>query len=252
MQIEICCYSLTDCHTAEQAGADRIELCGGLSDGGLTPSAGLLRLVKEHVKIPVWVMIRPRGGDFVYDDAEVAVMEADIDLARQLGADGLVLGCLQPDGSVDEALTRRLIDRGQGLPVTFHRAFDVCRDPLSALEAIIRTGAVRILTSGQQPNAPAGAALLQTLAQQAAGRIQIMAGAGVNAQNAEQLAQTGVDALHLSGQQTTPSPMQYRSEVVRMASAVQGEYDRHGASLPKIRPVVELVRAYTDGASATR
>lgn len=238
MQIEVCCYSLADCFAAQQAEANRIELCGGLSDGGLTPSAGLIQLVKQQISLPVYVMIRPRGGDFVYDESEVAVMHADIQLAKEAGVDGLVLGCLNPDGTVNEQLTRQLVDIASPLPVTFHRAFDLTRDPFEALEAVIRTGAVRILTSGQQPSADLGANLFRTLAKQAAGQIEIMAGAGVNAQNAQMLAETGIDALHLSGQQTTHSPMQFRSPTVRMASAVQGEYDRLGTSEEKVRGVV--------------
>lgn len=238
MQIEVCCFSLSDCRAAQQAGANRIELCSGLSDGGLTPSAGLIQLVKQQISMPVWTMIRPRGGDFVYDESELAVMQADIEAMKQAGVDGLVLGCLNPNGTVDETLTRQLIQQASPLPVTFHRAFDLTRDPFEALEAIIRTGAVRILTSGQQPTAEAGADLLKALVKQASGRIEIMAGAGVNAQNAHLLAQTGVDALHMSGQQKTPSPMQFRSPTVRMASAVQGQYDRIGTSEEKIKGVL--------------
>lgn len=238
MQIEVCCYSLADCFAAQQAGANRIELCGGLSDGGLTPSAGLIQLVKQQISLPIYIMVRPRGGDFVYDESEIAVMQCDIQLAKQMGVDGLVLGCLSPDGTVDESLTRHLIDIASPLPVTFHRAFDLTRDPFEALEAIVRTGAVRILTSAQQPAAELGVHLFREFVKQVAGRIEIMAGAGVNAQNAQLLAETGVDALHLSGQQTTSSPMQFRSPTVRMASAVQGEYDRVGTSEEKVRGVV--------------
>ena len=237
IQMEVCCYSLNDCRVALQAGANRIELCGGLSDGGITPSAGLIQLVNQQIALPVWVMIRPRGGDFVYDEQEVAVMQADIEAMRQTGVAGVVLGCLNPDGTVDEHLTRQFIELASPLPVTFHRAFDLTRDPFEALEAIIRTGAVRILTSGQQPTAEAGADLLRALVKQAAGRIELMAGAGVNAQNAPLLAQTGVDALHLSGQETTESTMQFRSPRVKMASAVQGEYQRFGTSEERLRRV---------------
>jgi len=237
MQIEVCCYSLADCFAAQQVGANRIELCGGLSDGGLTPSAGLIQLVKQQISLPVYVMIRPRGGDFVYDESEVAVMQADINLAKQADVDGVVLGCLNPNGTVDEQLTRQLVDIAYPLPITFHRAFDLTRDPFEALEAIIRTGAVRILTSGQQPSADLGADLFRELVKRAACRIELMAGAGVNARNAQLLAQTGIDALHLSGQQTTPSPMQFRTPTVRMASAVQGEYDRLGTSEERLRMV---------------
>lgn len=241
MEIEICCYSLTDCQAAQRAGADRIELCGGLSEGGITPSIGLIQTVKQQISLPIFVMIRPRGGDFVYDQGEQTVMRADIEAAKQAGVDGLVLGCLHPDGSVDESATRQFIQMARPLPVTFHRAFDLTRDPVEALEGIIRTGAARVLTSGQQPTAEAGANLLRKLVKQANGRIEIMAGAGVNARNARLLAETGVEALHMSGQVRTESPMQFRSPDVRMATATLGEYERFVTSEERVRAVKQAV-----------
>ncbi|GAB2572615.1 copper homeostasis protein CutC [Spirosoma areae] len=238
MTIEVCAYSLDSCLIAQQAGASRIELCGGMADGGTTPSAGLINLVRQHLTIPFYVMIRPRGGDFLYTDSELAVMKADIALAKELGADGVVLGLLQADGTVDEHRTRELVELAEPLPVTFHRAFDMTRNPLEALEAIIRTGAVRILSSGQHQTAEAGVSVLNQLARQAAGRIELMAGAGVNAQNARQLIKAGVDALHLSGSQKRDSRMNYRQPSVSMASAVPGEYEYTEANEEKIRAVV--------------
>lgn len=239
MLIEVCAYSLQSALTAQRAGAGRIELCGGQAEGGITPSAGLIRLVKENVSIPVYVMIRPRGGDFVYDETELAVVRADIDVARSLGADGVVLGALRPDGTVDEAVTTALIEYAKPLPVTFHRAFDLTRDPHEALDAVIRCGAERILTSGQQATAEAGAPLLRSLVAQSGGRIELMAGAGVSAQNATLLAETGVQALHLSGSLRSDSPMQFRRAGVPMASAVPGEYERSEADESRIRAVFD-------------
>lgn len=236
--IEVCAYSFDSCLTAQRSGADRVELCGGMAEGGITPSAGLIRLARQHLTIRLYVMLRPRGGDFLYSDADVEVMRADIDLARSLGVDGLVLGLLNADGTVDEVRTRQLIQLAQPLPVTFHRAFDMTRDPVEALEAVIRTGAVRILTSGQQPTAEDGIPLLKQLVEQAAGRIEIMAGAGVNAQNAGPLWATGVNALHLSGSSRFDSLMQFRQPSVSMASVVPGEYERIEASEDKIKAVV--------------
>jgi copper homeostasis protein len=184
-------------------------------------------------------MIRPRGGDFLYSDMELDVMRTDIELAKSLGADGLVLGVLNADGTIDEATTKALVELAKPLPVTFHRAFDMTRDPSEALEAVIRTGAVRILTSGQRPTAEAGAEVLKQLVQQAGRRIEIMAGAGVSADNAYLLAQTGVDALHMSGSQRTESPMEHRHPLVSMASSTPSEYERHEASAEKIRRVLE-------------
>ncbi|GAB4035576.1 copper homeostasis protein CutC [Spirosoma gilvum] len=238
MLVEICAYSLTSCLTAQQAGAGRIELCGGLPEGGTTPSAGLIQLARQHLHIPFYVMIRPRGGDFLYSNHELSVMQADIQMAKTLGADGIVLGILNADGTVDEDQTRNLIELANPLPVTFHRAFDMTRDPLEALEAVIRTGAERILTSGQHPTAEQGIAILRQLTQQAAGRIEIMAGAGVNANNAKLLIEAGVDALHLSGGQKEDSHMHYRHPSVSMASAIPGEYDYIEANEEKIRAVI--------------
>jgi copper homeostasis protein len=239
MTLEVCSFSLQSCLTAQEAGASRIELCGGMAEGGTTPSAGLIKLVRQQLSIPIYVMIRPRGGDFLYSDTELAVMREDIEQAKALGADGIVLGLLNADGTVDETTTKALVDLANPLPVTFHRAFDMTRDPAEALEAVIRTGAVRILTSGQRPTAEAGADLLKQLVEQANKRIEIMAGAGVSATNAYMLVQTGVDALHMSGSQRTESPMEHRHSSVSMASATPSEYERHEASAEKIRRVLE-------------
>lgn len=238
MQIEVCCFSLNSCLVAQRAGANRIELCGGLAEGGTTPSAGLIQLVRQQITIPFYVMIRPRGGDFLYSETELAVMKADIQLAKALGADGLVFGLLNPDGTVDEGRTKQLVDLAAPLPVTFHRAFDMTRDPLEALEAIIRTGAIRILTSGQQQTAESGLSTLQQLSQAATGRIEIMAGAGVNAQNAPLFIDAGVDALHLSGSQKEDSGMIFRQPSVSMASSLPGEYENIEANEDKIRAIV--------------
>ncbi|QDK77327.1 copper homeostasis protein CutC [Spirosoma sp. KCTC 42546] len=241
MLIEVCAYSLDSCLTAQRAGAGRVELCGGLAEGGTTPSAGLIQLVRQHLTIPFYVMIRPRGGDFFYTETELAVMKADILMAKTLEADGVVLGILQPDGQVNEAQTRELVELAHPLPVTFHRAFDMTRDPIEALEAVIRTGAVRILTSGQQQTVNLGLPVLRQLAEASAGRIEIMAGAGVNAQNASQLIEAGVDALHLSGSQKEDSRMIFRQPSVSMATSIPDEYEYLEANEAKIKAVVRQV-----------
>lgn len=243
MLIEVPAFSLESCLTAQRAGAGRIELCGGLAEGGTTPSAGLIQLASQLLQIPFFVMIRPRGGDFCYSETELSVMKADIQVVRSMGAAGVVLGILQPDGTVDEARTKELIELASPLPVTFHRAFDMTRDPLEALEAVIRTGAARILTSGQQQSAGDGLSVIRQLTERAGGRIEIMAGAGVNAQNAEALIKAGVDALHLSGSIKIDSRMTYRQPSVSMASSVPGEYEYIEANEEKIQAIVRLATA---------
>ncbi len=222
MLVEVCAFSLESCLTALRAGAGRIELCGSLTEGGTTPSAGLIQLARHHLTIPLYVMIRPRGGDFIYSETELAVMQSDIQVAKSLRADGLVLGALRADGSVDEATTGELIRLAHPLPVTFHRAFDMTRDAPEALEAVIRTGAARILTSGGQPTAEAGLPTLRQLVRQAAGRIELMAGAGISTRNAGQFRTIGLSAVHLSGKATFASSMQYRRSDMQMASAGLG------------------------------
>ena len=240
MPLEVCAYSVADCEAAQRAGASRIELCGGRNEGGITPSIGLIRRSRLATTLPIRVMIRPRGGDFVYAASELAVMEADISAAHDAGADGVVLGVLLPDGRVDEKTTRRLMDLAHPLPVTFHRAFDLTRDPHEALAVLIALGIQTVLTSGQQARAAAGIELLKALVTQAAGRIEIMAGAGVNAENAYLLAETGVSYLHMSGSTTENSPMTFRREGVPMTTTAPGEYNRISTSEAAVRRVIEV------------
>ncbi|MBO0933081.1 copper homeostasis protein CutC [Fibrella aquatilis] len=241
MHLEVCAYSVADCLAAQRAGAHRIELCGGRSEGGITPSIGLIRQARAATTLPICVMIRPRGGDFVYADDELAVMEADIQVAREAGSDGFVFGALLPDGQVDAKTTRRLMQIAHPLPVTFHRAFDLTRDPREALNVLIALGIQTVLTSGQQARAEAGIPLLAALVKQAAGRIDVMAGSGVTANNARFLAATGVSYLHLSGSLTENSPMTFRRDGVPMATSIPGDYARIGTSELVVRAVVEAL-----------
>lgn len=240
--LEICCFSLESCLTAQKAGAYRVELCGGMFEGGTSPSAGLIRLARLHLSIRLYVMIRPRGGDFCYSDTEFEVMKADIETAKELGADGVVFGILTPDGRVDTARTKELVELAKPLKVTFHRAFDVSAEPLEALEAIISTGCERILTSGQKNTAIEGITLLKTLAEKAGNRIEIMAGAGVSAQNAAQLLGAGVHALHMTGKGIVNSQMQYRKADVSMASAaLTNEFEIYEADFDKCKAVIDIM-----------
>lgn len=238
MQIEVVAYSLASCIAAQEGSANRVELCASPYEGGTTPSDGLVASARKHLDIVLYVMIRPRGGDFCYDDTEFAVMQAEIESVKRTGADGIVLGILQPDGSVDVARTRQLVALAQPLGVTFHRAFDMTRDPFEALEAVIESGCERILTSGQQPTAIQGKALIQQLVAQSDGRIEIMAGSGVSAENAQQLIETGVSALHLSGKTHYESAMQFRNTHISMGGFPDvDEYQLTVTSAEKVRLV---------------
>lgn len=191
--------SIASAIAAEAGGADRVELCSGLSEGGLTPSPGLLRAVRSRVKIGVHVMIRPRSGDFIYSDDDFAIMQEDIRLAAQAGANGVVFGLLTSRGEVEIDRTRALIKLSRPMEVTFHRAFDLADDPYAALEAIIGSGADRVLTSGAEPTAMLGQARIRQLVRAAGGRIRVMVGGGVRAENAAQLLLgTGADEWHTS------------------------------------------------------
>jgi copper homeostasis protein len=216
--LEICVDSVESALAAQEGGADRVELCSALFEGGLTPSAGLLQTVREKVTIKVAAMIRPRGGDFCYTDDELAVMRRDIKVARDLGADMIVLGVLRPDGAID---TAELIAESRPLPVTFHRAFDMAADPFAALEDIIRLGAERILTSGQERSAAEGMDLIAELVKRAGDRVIIMPGGGVTERNLRKiLDHTGAREIHGSASATRDSRMTFRNSRVVMGGQV--------------------------------
>lgn len=204
--LEVCTASMQSVAAAAAGGAHRIELCSALSLDGLTPSMGMIRIVKERFpQLTLHVLIRPREGNFVYNELEVATMESDIIECRKAGADSVVVGALTSEGDIDLAAMQRLMEAADTLPVTFHRAFDVCRHPEEALEQIIALGCRRILTSGQQPTAEQGIPLLHRLNQQADGRIILMPGGGVNATNAPLiLQQTGCTEIHASASALQP------------------------------------------------
>ena len=194
---ECCCQSLEDALEAQEGGAKRIELCEKLEVGGVTPSDKLIRQVLGCVSIPVNVLVRPRGGDFVYDEEESGAIIETIELCKMLGVNGIVIGALTAEGDVDVALMRLFMDAAQPLKVTFHRAFDECRDPHRALEDIVSLGCKRLLTSGQAPSAPEGAKLIKELIDQASGRIIIMPGAGIKPGNISSLVMaTGATEYH--------------------------------------------------------
>jgi copper homeostasis protein len=197
--LEICVESVDRAVAAERGGAHRIELCADLSSGGITPSAGMMRVARANLRIPIHILIRPRAGDFLYTDREFEIMESDIDTAKQLGMDGVVLGLLDQKRRVDVERTARMVKLAHPLPVTFHRAFDLCQDLPVALEDVIRTGAARILTSGGQARAIEGLAPLATLVGAAAGRIVVMPGGGIALDDVSRvLCRTAAREIHTS------------------------------------------------------
>ena len=209
--VEVCANGVESCLAAQEGGADRVELCAGIPEGGTTPSYGEIKVARRVLTTTrLHVIIRPRGGDFLYSDLEVERMAADIAVCRDLGVDGVVFGCLKADGSLDVERNRYLMECSRGMSVTLHRAFDRTADPMQALETAIDLGFDRILTSGQQPKAIQGAALLARLQRRAAGRIILMAGSGVTEQNIRSLADTtGLHEFHFSAREPQPSAMEY-------------------------------------------
>lgn len=209
--VEVCANGVESCLAAQEGGADRVELCAGIPEGGTTPSYGEIKVARRVLTTTrLHVIIRPRGGDFLYSDLEVERMAADIAVCRDLGVDGVVFGCLKADGTIDMERNRYLMECSRGMSVTMHRAFDRAVDPEQALEDAIALGFDRILTSGQQPKAIQGEELLAALHRQAAGRIILMAGSGVTEQNIRQLREaTGLTEFHFSGREPRPSAMQY-------------------------------------------
>jgi copper homeostasis protein len=210
MLLEICAFNLPAALVAQRAGADRIELCAGPEEGGVTPSAALIRMARSQLRIPVYPIIRPREGDFLYSEEEFRVMLGDVEICKELGCDGVVIGMLLADGSVDQLRCARLVEAAYPMGVTFHRAFDRVADPFEAMEAIIRIGCERILTSGQRPVAMEGAELLFQLVREADERIVIMPGSGVRAGNiAELAAKTGAVEFHTSARVAQASAMEF-------------------------------------------
>lgn len=235
-QFEICANSVESCIAAQMGGAHRVELCAGIPEGGTTPSYGEISVAREIPDIKLHVIIRPRGGDFLYSSTEIRCMLKDIEMARKAGADGVVFGCLTAEGEVDIPVMQELMQAAEGLSVTFHRAFDVCRDPQKALEELIKLGCNRILTSGQQSTAEAGIPLLKELNKQAAGRIILLAGCGVNEKNIAHIAsETGIREFHFSARERITSGMQYKNESVSMGGTVHiNEYEREVTTMEKV------------------
>lgn len=239
-QFEVCANSVESCLAAQEGGADRVELCAGIPEGGTTPSYGEIAVARELLDIKLHVIIRPRGGDFLYSPIEVKTMLKDIEMAQRAGADGVVFGCLTARGDIDVSLVKEFVAAAEGMSVTFHRAFDVCRNPKEALEQIIEAGCHRILTSGQQETAERGIPLLKELQVQAAGQIILLAGCGVNERNIAAIArETRIGEFHFSARETVLSDMKYRNEAVSMGGTAQiKEYERNVTTPERVRNTI--------------
>ncbi|XP_036592271.1 copper homeostasis protein cutC homolog isoform X2 [Trichosurus vulpecula] len=226
-------------------GAGRIELCSGLLEGGTTPSMGVLQVVKQCIQIPVFVMIRPRGGDFLYSDREVEVMKADIRLAKLYGADGLVFGALTEDGRVDSELCMALLSTCRPLPVTFHRAFDMVQDPVVALETLLTLGFERVLTSGCDSSALEGLPVIKQLVEQAKGKIVVMPGGGITERNLQRILEgSGATEFHCSARSARDSGMRFRNTSVTMgASLSSSEYSSKITDVAKVRTLSAIAKS---------
>lgn len=244
MKTELCAYSVDACRVAARLGVDRVELCASPAEGGVTPSLATIERVAEIDNLDLSVMIRPRGGDFLYSDDEFETMLLDIERARTAGATGVVFGILTADGRVDVERTRRLVEAAKGMETTFHRAVDMANDYEQAVEDIIAAGCKRILTSGSYDKAIDGIGNIAKAVEISRGRIEIMAGSGVVAANAKALADVGVDALHFSAKRMVAGGMEYRNPRISMGgSAAVDEYALRVVDENEVNEILNLIRA---------
>jgi copper homeostasis protein len=242
VEVEVVAFSLESCKEAVKGGAKRIELCSNMYEGGTTPSAGLVEEAIKLKPVEIHVMIRPRGGDFCYNEEEFKLMKREIELVREMGAHGVVFGVLTPEGTIDLARNATLIAAAGKMETTIHRAFDMAADAFAALESVIQLGFTRILTSAQQNSVADGIPLLSELVEKANKRIQVMAGSGVNETNALALAKTGINALHLSGKAKRESAMSYRRTGIYMGGLTQiNEYEITYTDHKKVKAVVDII-----------
>jgi copper homeostasis protein len=243
MRYEICLESADDVAAAAEAGADRVELCAALFEGGITPSAGMIEqaVAAADGRIRVHVIIRPRGGDFIYTPSEAEVMLRDIRTAKAAGADGVVIGALTPDAEIDTRLCARLVEAARPLSVTFHRAFDVTRTPEKAFEDVIALGVDRLLTSGAAPSALEGADLIARLVENAAGRIIVMPAGGINERTAARVAeQTGARELHFTASEALPSKSRFQPAGIYMGGALYPPETTRSVTTPaRVRAIID-------------
>lgn len=242
-RLEICVDSVESALIAQSAGADRVELCDNLIEGGTTPGYGSISSARRNLDIDLHVLIRPRGGDFIYSDLELDIMRRDIDICGELGVNGIVAGILRAEGTVDIDRTSRLIELAYPMTVTFHRAFDMCADPLQSLEDVISTGAKRLLTSGQSNRAKDGIKLIRQLVAEAGDRIIVMPGGGIDDTNILSII-TGTSAkeVHMTGRKSISSEMKFRRDGIRMGNSPElTEFTRKIADYEKIRGILNIL-----------
>ena len=242
--LEVCVDSVEGCIAAHEGGADRVELCASLVEGGTTPSLGMLAACRDAAPIPIMAMIRPRGGDFLYSPHELAAMRTDIARAKEAGASGVVLGLLRADGTVDVERTRELIDRARPMQVTFHRAFDMARDALEALDALTALGVDRVLTSGREASVIEGLDRIAALVRAAGERIVVMPGGGVREDNIRRVIDaTGAREVHFTARGQLASPMRFQNARCTMSSSTpSGEYERSITDIERVRKFVAAVK----------
>jgi copper homeostasis protein len=241
--LEVCANSVTSALAAQDGGASRVELCENLHEGGTTPSHGEILLARKLLHIQLYVLIRPRGGDFLYTDEEFNVMMADVRYCIEAGCDGIVIGILNADGTIDKKRCAELITiaRQMGMGVTFHRAFDMCADLYQSLEDVVELGCERILTSGGKSTAIEGANIITHLVDKAAGRIKIMPGGGVNEHNITDLVHfTNVAEVHSSARIKVESKMEYKNDHIVMGSKITDEYSHDVTGVQRVKDLIRL------------
>jgi len=239
--LEVCANGYESALNAQMGGATRVEFCDNLAEGGTTPSYGQIALAKKNLNIEIWPIIRPRGGDFLYSDLEFDLMKEDIKVFKSLNCDGVVIGILNPDGTIDQKRCAELIALANPLPVSFHRAFDMSNDMSLALEDLIALGIVRVLSSGGANSAIQGAATLAQLVKQADGRISIMPGAGINSNNIQDLIEiSGADTFHASCKTYVSSKMIFRNSEAKMGS-IDDEYQYELTNIDRVKELVHII-----------
>ncbi|MBI9055002.1 MAG: copper homeostasis protein CutC [Bacteroidales bacterium] len=243
LKLEVCANSVESAIMAQKGGAHRVELCDNIYEGGTTPSYGSILIARETLNIDLNIIIRPRGGDFYYSDLEFEIMKKDVEFAKQVGVDGVVIGLLNTDGNIDKKRTAELVKLANPMSVTFHRAFDVCNDPFQALEDIINCGCNRILTSGQKNKAFDGIVLIRTLVEKANDRIIIMSGSGINEDNISEIHhKTDANEFHASLRNPKENGMVFRKKEIEMSSIPNiSEFEKLVTDPKRVKKIIKIL-----------